>query len=321
VSDYIEQHYRTVTKALAEGRVVPLLGAGVNLAERPADASWHGQCGQLPSATELASYLTHEFEIDDLVRDEEDLVRVAQTVAVMKGDGWLYDKLHPIFAGDYPPTAVHRFLAALPGALRARGSAPPYQVILTTNYDDTLERAFRAVEEPYDLVWYVVDPHGLRSNLWHAPWPQDQPASWRPIERPNEYDEISLDARTVIVKFHGAVDRVNRPPRDSFVITEDDYIHYPTPSQLTSMVPVELAAKLRTSHFLFLGYGLRDWNVRLILHRIWSARRHSYPSWAIQRKVDPVDSRLWQKRGDVDILDLELRSYVQELATRLNVPL
>ena len=33
-----ETHYRILAKAIAEGRVVPLLGAGVNLCGRPSGA-------------------------------------------------------------------------------------------------------------------------------------------------------------------------------------------------------------------------------------------------------------------------------------------
>ena len=51
-------------------------------------------------------------------------------------------------------------------------------------------------------------------------------------------------------------------------------------------MPVTLAAKLRKSHFLFLGYGLRDWNMRVILHRIAGEQRLTYKSWAIQRASD-----------------------------------
>jgi hypothetical protein len=47
------QHYDTVLRAMADGRVVPLLGAGVNLTGRPKGARWqHGR--YLRSGAELA---------------------------------------------------------------------------------------------------------------------------------------------------------------------------------------------------------------------------------------------------------------------------
>ena len=117
------------------------------------------------------------------------------------------------------------------------------------------------------------------------------------------------------MKIHGAVDRVNAE-RDSFVITEDHYIDYLTHTDIANLVPVTLAAKLRKSHFLFLGYGLRDWNLRVILHRIWGEQKLTYRSWAIQRDPEPLDQEFWHKR-DVDILNVRLEDYVAALGESL----
>ena len=115
----------------------------------------------------------------------------------------------------------------------------------------------------------------------------------------------------MILKIHGAVDRYNAD-RDSFVITEDHYIDYLTHTDIANLVPVTLAAKLRKSHFLFLGYGLRDWNLRVILHRIWGEQKLTYRSWAIQRDPEPLEREFWHKR-DVDILSIGLEEYIAAL--------
>ena len=119
----------------------------------------------------------------------------------------------------------------------------------------------------------------------------------------------------MILKLHGAVDRVNAE-HDSYVITEDHYIDYLTRTELSGLLPVTLAAKLRRSHFLFLGYGLRDWNLRVILHRIWGEQRLRYRSWAVQREPEEIDRRFWEAR-DVDIFDVRLEDYVEALTERL----
>ena len=122
----------------------------------------------------------------------------------------------------------------------------------------------------------------------------------------------------MLLKIHGAVDRVN-PDRDSYVITEDHYIDYLTRTEVSNLLPVRLAAKLRKSHFLFLGYGLRDWNLRVILHRIWGAQKLKYKSWAIQLNAQPLDREFWRKR-DVEIIDVALEEYVARLHDRLPAP-
>jgi hypothetical protein len=181
---------------------------------------------------------------------------------------------------------------------------------VTTNYDDILERAFQQAQEPFDLVVYVAEGQG-RGKFLHRP-PEGEASL---IEKPNEYLGISLDRRTVILKLHGAVDRANAES-DSYVITEDHYIDYLTRTDISNLVPVTLAAKLKRSNFLFLGYSLRDWNLRVILHRIWGEQKLTYKSWAIQLHPEPIEREFWHKR-DVDILAVSLEDYVAALRERV----
>lgn len=91
----------------------------------------------------------------------------------------------------------------------------PRQIILTTNYDDALERAFEQAGEPYDLIWYESQadrPDCGRFMHGREPAPV-------PIVVPNRYMDLEPDERTVIVKLHGAMVRGD-PARDSYVITK-----------------------------------------------------------------------------------------------------
>jgi hypothetical protein len=303
VSDQEHGHYATVMRAMAEGRVVPLLGAGVNLCHRPEGEAW--QMGRyLPNGGELAEYLAGIFYFPEA--GNRNLLRVSQYVVAKDGLGPLYDELRKLFNANYPPTPVHDFFAALPGVLRERGT-PQYQVILTTNYDYALESAFDAANEPYDVIWYIADREP-RGKFWHRPPGETEP---KVIDRPNSYDGLAIDERTVILKIHGAVDRANAD-RDSFVITEDHYIDYLTKTEVGQLIPAELLVKLTRSRFLFLGYSMQDWNLRVILHRIWGQQPLSYKSWAIQKDPNEIERELWHARG-VDVLDIPLEEYVSEL--------
>jgi hypothetical protein len=91
--------------------------------------------------------------------------------------------------------------------------------------------------------------------------------------------------------------------RDSYVVTEDHYIDYLSRSDISNLMPKALVAKLKGSHFLFLGYSLRDWNLRVILRRLWGERKLTYKSWAIQLNPQSLEERFWRNR-DVDIFSL-----------------
>jgi hypothetical protein len=326
IADTLDEHYATVARYLAQGRVIPFLGAGVNLCGRPEGVSWQG-C-YLPSGRELSSYLAEnlgyplskrtlkcpvcssEISLSE-TKEQEDLVRVSQYLAVRDGSAPLYLELHSLLDNDYPITALHQFLATLPAALRAKGYPRPYQLIVTTNYDDVLERAFEQANESYDVVYYEADGEH-RGKFWHRP-PNSKA---KLIEKPNE-SELSIDKQTVILKIHGAVDRVH-PTQDSYVITEDHYIDYLVHTTFANLIPIQLAATLRSSHFLFLGYGLRDWNLRVILQRMWGEQKLNYTSWAVQLHAHEIDKKFWAKHN-VDILGVSLEDYITHLSQRIQV--
>jgi hypothetical protein len=303
-----EVHSEQVARALLAGRVVPLLGAGANLCGR-ADR-WQPGTPCLPSGAELAEYLADHFVYPEQSRD---LVRIAQYVAAVLGEAPLYEELHGLFGGDYAPTELHKFLAELPAVVRSQEKVPrePYPLIVTTNYDDALERAFRDANEPFDLVSYICGGDDRGRFLHRTPDGQ-----LTVIERANEYSSLSLERRAVILKIHGAIDRED-PERDSYVITEDDYIDYLTRTDVALLLPVTLVAKLRKSHTLFLGYSLRDWNLRAIFHRIWQEQRRTSRSWAVQKGADELDARFWLDRG-VEILDRGLEEYVDAVSQRVH---
>jgi hypothetical protein len=119
----------------------------------------------------------------------------------------------------------------------------------------------------------------------------------------------------VILKVHGAIVR-NDPDRDSYVITEDHYLDYLTRTDVSSLLPVELARILRKSHFLFLGSRLPEWNLRVIFHRIWREQRLIYNSWRIPLNADEGYQQSWLNRN-VDTVQVNLADYVEQLTERL----
>jgi hypothetical protein len=309
-AEELDKHLRRVLKAMADGRVVPFLGAGANLCGRPFGAVWTGEESRfLPSGSELAEHLRASFE--EATPSEADLLRVSHYVRVLVGDGPLYDELHDLFAGAYQPTTLHRFLASVPGRLfRSAGAEPAYQLIVTTNWDDALEQAFDAAGEPYHVVWYLASGPNRGKFMHRAPT-----GEIRLVTDPSEYVEVSTEECTVILKIHGAVDRGSaRSTSDSYVITEDDYIEYLSAgTAITGLVPVELASQLQLSHFLFLGYRLADWNLRVILNRIWREQEQRYVSWAIQKdEPSELDERFWLEKK-VEIKPVDLADYVAGL--------
>ena len=302
--DSLDAHFETLTRALAKGRVVPFLGPGVNLVGRDMTTRWQlGMPNVAPYQSELADYLAQNFNYPQ--HEPRDLARVSQYIAVKQGLGPLYDELRALFNVEYAPTPLHRFFAGLPRRLREQG-ARPNLLLITTNFDDSLERALRDADEPFDIVYYAADGEHQGKFIHVTP-----DGKWRPIEKPNKYLNVSPEQRTVVLKIHGMVDPTSRS-HDSYVITEDHYIDYLAHRDIDPQLPAKILEKMSWSHFLFLGYTLRDWSLRVILHRIWGEEKFKYKSWAVQSKAPPLDKDFWAKR-DAEVIEISLDEYINVL--------
>lgn len=291
--------------ATLRGDVTAFLGAGSNFGG-PVGDSGDGPV-RLPTAQELSERL-HGFA---RARDVEptDLLRVAQYVAVFQGWAPLYRELRDVFGSEYEPSAPHRFLARLPALLRSRGTRQ--QLIVTTNYDDALECAFSLEGEDLHVVSYIANPKDPDRGMFRHRMPDDR----EQVVRQANTHELPLDDCPALLKIHGAIDRED-PAMDSFVIAEDHYIDYMARTQLSRVLPITLLERLQESSILFMGYGLKDWNLRVFLRRLWGDTEPMYARWAVQRAPAELDLKYWQRHG-VEVIDGDLKDYVETLEARL----
>jgi hypothetical protein len=303
----LDDYARIVAERMRRRRIVPFLGAGVNLANRADGSAWTPGV-DLPSGGELAESLASQFPYPD---DEpsDDLMRVAQYVESSVGETAIYDELRSVFAGSYQPTVVHKVLARTPSILAEKGVENSYLLVVTTNYDDALEQAFDEVDQAYDVVWYMAQGDYHRRFVHQAPGAEptviDDPAR----------SELSVQTRNVILKIHGAAYRANEN-LDSFVVTADQYIDYMSTTDLVSAVPVKLLETMLNAHFLFLGYRLGDWNLRVFLHTLWARRDKTANSWSVNRVHRELDRVFWKKRS-VEMVKASLDDYMPRLEEAL----
>ena len=98
-------------------------------------------------------------------------------------------------------------------------------------------------------------------------------------------DEFEFDEGTpILVKIHGSINlrECDSTVVSSCVIFEDDYLDLATRLTIGSWLSLAVEMKARRYAYLFLGYGLRDWNLRLASHRLLGNRRLAREAWAVQ---------------------------------------
>lgn len=304
--------------------MVPFIGAGVNRAQRPQGATWDPESAFLPDGGELASHLASRFEFEaPLDGDRPDLLRTAQYAAVQKDPRMLYSVLSEVFHHDVQITEVHRLLARAQGTLRDRGRH--CQVIVTSNYDDLMERALQEEGEAFDVVWYQArTKHKLRGRYFHRRWDPEagrfEPEESALVRSPTNWAAADLSRRATVLKVHGAIDR-DAPDGDSYVITEDDYIEYMTAGDVLRQVPSVLLEPMWNGRLLFLGYSLKDWNLRVFFRGIIGRQELDTDWWSVQMNVSEHERRLWSTRAErVRLFDEPLAEFVARLSAEMGGP-
>lgn len=309
--DEISKHCMEVVKSLIRGRLSFFLGWDINLYGRQTELAWQpDQFNFLPNIGEVTTYLSKKYNYP-LINEQQNFSRVSQSIVDQVGFDVFCAELKNLYliGKHYSPTPLHHFLAKLPDLLANRGYSPSYPLIITTNYDDGLERTFRENNQPFDLVYYVAKGEE-RGKFVHC----SPNGVARLIQKPEEDIDISFEQQSVILKICGTV-TPTETKLNGFVIGEDfAYLDYIDSRNL----PISLVHKLYKGNVLFLGCCSRDWNLRNFLRRLSGDYLKDKPSWWIEPNPRILDTQ-WLKSYHVEVFSAPLEKYLTELVNQLEL--
>ena len=336
-------HYSNMINAFKNGRVIPFLGSGINLYERqpsnhiisdieiahyltkelgmenfykdlvgsacpfclggvedlpedcPIKKAWlEGRIAACPLANEQALAVA-KLNLQYLA-DYKKLTSNIQDV---------YQRIHDFFESSYiRPNKLHEFFANLPREMADKGYPLPYKVLVTTNYDDMLERAFMQAKQRFDVLFYVPEGEN-RGRFLYKPHGQN-------IRSITSDQQVLSPDRPVILKLYGTL--------NNFVITEDHHINYLVKYKIDQLLPHDLLEILwgENNHILFMGVSPNDRNLRLIVNRLWGERVIGQQSWMIhQSKPGELEKEFWTTRRKVKLLDSDLEEYLNQLNQKI----
>lgn len=305
-------HYAEAAQLLTNGKLVPFLGLGVHFEvdDNAWGKKWSPESGFFPSPREYGNYLASAF-LDESERVETgmELARVYQFLEETRGPFFVKTAVHHLYNRDYPVKTAHAFFASLNSVIRASGRGKPVPLIVTANLDDVLEETFRMVNEPFSVVSYISRGGDKGRLLFRSPQGEVQV-----LKTAAQVRKAATGDATMILKLHGGVDRRD-PEREWMVLTENEVVSYFSSPAALELIPALFNARAGNARFLFLGYSLRDWNIRFLLDRIWSMQRQDM-SWAVLFNTSRVTKTLWEKRG-VEILDVAIEAYLAGLANEI----
>lgn len=248
----------------------------------------------LPTGGELAEELASVCDYQGAER--QDFLRVCQYYELRRGGQKLRQQIvRRLSVENIQPSAVHRAIASF-GLTH----------VLTTNYDRLMERAYEDKgKSPQVTVHNNFSPENVRMKQGTVSSP-------------------------IVYKLHGTL----TDPL-SMVCTENDVIDF-----LVRLIykepglPESIQVLFETRPILFIGYGLRDWNIRVLMRamRLNGAGRRRDPtdwtkSFAVQRKPsDPRQAFDWDhtvwyldRKDNIKCFDEDAHQFVAELEKRYGV--
>ena len=202
-----------------------------------------------------------------------------------------------------PVGDTHRLFTSWRHFRTRKGATVPYPLIITTNYDDVLERRLDKVRLPYHLLSYQADGPD-RGRFYH----RHPDKTLQVIERPRNIRRLSDGF--VVVKLNGGFDSQGRIP-ESFATTRLDY--WDLAARIPEVLPTVVRERLSANPLLFLGHGLAAADIESLVR--FAHKEHPGPrSWAVVLKKKGI--QYWRQCG-VEILEQPVNFYANELAYRL----
>jgi hypothetical protein len=268
---------REIAGFVRDGRCTLFLGAGIHNGpgehlpydypkeKRPVQGGelckHLGELCQFSAVPEFAHYAT-------------DLQKVSEYYRLSFERNSLLREIRNLVVTGREPSPALRWLARL-----------NFPLILTSNYDRLFERALRDAGKEPEVSIYNKD----RKSVTHDR--QEQPDRATPMWDPQT---------PFLLKLHGDIGDAedadgDDKARDSIVITEEDYLEFVmrlAQKEPQNPIPHNVVHRLAKGMILFIGYSLKDYNLRLLFRSLRWEKDFSKidNSYAVDKHHDPIIS-------------------------------
>ncbi len=248
-----------LTESAINNNLLVFVGAGASIGE-------DGEIG-LPSGQKLNNLLKSAFYEEDET-DGLSFESAAEFLEGKYGRRTLIDKISEIIKKVEHPVNTHRLISEL-----------PFEIVVTTNYDDLIEKALTEIGKEHLTITC-------------------------------DTDLINLSKSAIkVFKIHGCINTKS----DDIIISEKDYYEK---FLLSSYLFVDILKSWLTTHTcLFIGYSLSDINIKHLFFDI--SKRLGITNikgrfFAVQYSPTQAEINLWEKRGFV-IIKSDQNAFLNDL--------
>jgi hypothetical protein len=132
--------------------------------------------------------------------------------------------------------------------------------------------------------------------------------------RTTEPESVPIDPteeKPILLKLHGDISKPN-----SIVITEEDYITFVQRMASPTLHPIHqfIRVRMRAWPFLFIGYSLKDYNLRLLFRTLqWGSDEKLPLSYSVDPSPDDLVVAVTGKERTVSFIQRNLWDFVPPL--------
>ena len=264
----LDVHFEKVVESLKKENLVPFVGAGASIASSPRSISWGT----------LAEQLAKELELDKCDHNPIDIIQYYDNVHGRENlNRKVMQFISPNKEDKKPNLTIQKQICSW-----------PVETIVTTNYDDFLEKAC----DELDLEYTIIHPDNL--------------------QRWNDANGIK------IFKMHGDIE-------NNMILTQKDYQEYTHNHPGSYHLLQNL---LFTKYMLFIGCSLTDPNFRSTYFRVRSQLlRVKNKHYAFFRPQESDEASMWYHFGINTILlkdkeknkEIKLVDKLKEITNRCRI--
>ena len=278
-----QDEFKALVELIEAGGCILFLGAGVHYPPPSNSRFSYPEAQRPPLAGALGQDLAQKCSFAETCPGESDrnLQRVAMCYQHKHKRRKLVEEITHAVDETTEPSSVVCALAEL-----------PFPLVMTTNYDRLFERALSRLTPTKRPNVEVYSPERHRA--------------------PRDYPRATAD-RPFLFKMHGDVGA-----SDSIVVTDEDYITFVlrmNEADGTHPIPKTFRYRLSTFATLFLGYGLLDFNLRLLFRAMhWTIDEAERPeTYSVDVHPDPLVSDEWKEQHGLRFIVEDVWSFVPRL--------
>lgn len=266
-----KKYIQTIISANNDNSLAIFVGAGIS-------KSSETKTVKLPSWNDLIEDLKAELEIEN----ESDYLKIAQLYYLAFGEFTYYKKLKEYFPEHITPSKIHKLIFDI----------NPH-VIITTNWDNLLEKTIQENAFIYDVVC-------------------------------SDSDLVKSSLQNKLIKMHGDFKNHN------IVFKEDDYLKY---NLSFPLIENYVKSIVSTHTVVFIGYSYNDTNLKQIVKWIQNYSNVKPPMYLIAYKrndnqikylenhgittivIEDIDDKNFPLKDDLDSYSKKMHTFLSRIAT------